>query len=843
MHWASAVCRRSSSASSESRFELDAPEDLEQTTVIVSRAESEAGVDIFTVRGDQLVVNETDHDPNAPGHQTLLSAWGDTLLLVRVTSGDGRSQRAYVTHLRGQPNSPPATPGLRSGTRAAPTAKGARDDVPTTLSVLSLSEADLTPPFASDVFEYDATVATDIEQVTVSATTTDADANLLAVIPADADALQTGHQVNLGAAGTETAIVVIVSNPAGQLNSYLIIVEREPPPPASLQSLVVDEHELSPAFAIGVFLYEVAADAEVSEVTLTAVATENTATIEFMPADADANAPGYQVALGPPGTQTTTPIAIIIRSPGIVAHTTYLVTITRAAPDPTDAALSALSVDGYELTPAFDAETDDYALTVPGEQNTLSLHAVSRSLSAGLSVSPADADPLEPGHQIPLTEVEPGGEPSLTTITLTVTSADGAATRTYTITVTKTAPLYWPVTLALPSGCTLLDIEPGPNAGQWRSTCHAIYPRTGYFVDYSFGAWYRLIVLEESEVTIHVSSNTDRRIVLRHRAGTVLHQRLIVSQTGSAGQSLTRTLAPGTYVIELAQHNSSDGRERYYTMTVTGQPEPRLSALQLTGLDLSDFSSSQLEYDVAHPAGGLAMTTVVATPQAPATDFDVTNLPTDADPITPGHQVALAHGEPTEIRVHVVHPASAKEVAYSVTVAYDTELAPTGLTAESTEDGVQLSWLAPARDATTVTGYAILRQHLRNGQTEPRTLVADTGTANLIYVDETATSARLPYRYQVKALRDGVLSGGSNIAEIENAYLPDATLSVLRIEGYEIDDHVQPNPIYLYTRKPREPRDTRNLRRSDQPRGRSLGLSGRRQPEPRRHPDSADHSP
>ena len=781
----------------ESRFELDAPEDLEQTTVILSRAESEAGVDIFTVRGDQLVVNETDHDPHAPGHQTLLSAWGDTLLLVRVTSGDGRSQRAYVTHLRGQPHSPPATPGLRSVTRATRALNATRDDVPTTLSALSLSEASLTPAFASDVFMYQASVATDVAQVTITATPSAAGATLL-LIPADADALQTGHQVNLGAAGSETAIVVIVSNPAGQLNSYLINVEREPPPPASLQSLVVDEHELSPAFAIGVFLYDVAADADVSEVSLTTVATEVTATIEFMPADADANAPGYQVALGPPGTQTTTPIAIIIRSPGIVAHTTYLVTITRAAPDPTDAALSSLSVDGYELTPAFDAETDDYALTVPGNQNTLSVHAVSRSLSAGLSVSPADADPLEPGHQIPLTEVEPGGEPSLTTITLSVTSADGAATRTYTITVTKTAPLYWPVTLELPSGCTLLDIEPGPNAGQWRSTCHAIYPRTGYYIDYSFGAWYRLIVLEESEVTIHVTSNTDRRIVLRDRQGTVLHQRLIVSQTGSAGQSLTRTLAPGTYVIELAQHNSSDGRERYYTMTVTGQPEPRLSALQLTGLDLSDFSSSQLEYDLAHPAGGLAMTTVVATPQAPATDFDVTILPPDADLITPGHQVALAHGEPTEIRVQVVHPASAKTVAYSVTVAYDTELAPTGLTAESTEDGVQLSWLAPARDATTVTGYAILRQHLGNGQTEPRTLVADTGTANLIYVDGTATSARLPYRYQVKALRDGVLSGGSNIAEIENAYPPDATLSTLRIEGYELTPTFSPTQ-YTYT--------------------------------------------
>ena len=641
----------------ESRYELDAPEDLEETTVIVSRAESEAGVDVFTVRGDQLVVNETDHDPNAPGHQTLLSAWGDTLLLVRVTSGDGRSQRAYVTHLRGDTETAP--PAVRSGTRSVPkklVSNGARDDDALTLSALSLSGAGLTPAFASDVFEYDATVATDIEQVTVSATTTDADANLLAVIPADADALQTGHQVNLGAAGTETAIVVIVSNPAGQLNSYLIIVEREPPPPASLQSLVVEgheltpafdpetygyvlsvpgdqaalslhpvssspsaglsvspadadplepgyqipltavgptgepslttisltvtsadlsdtrtytlvvsrsttpdpaaptlrlvklaygvsrngvilgnislspafardvflyratvaadieqvtviirgenfarvlvvpadadpaqagiqislgaagtqtvitvkvidaadrlntyvinvlrepptpttlqslvfeDHELSPAFAGNAFRYGVAADAVVTEVTLTTVATAGTATIEFVPPDADASAPGYQIALGPPGTKTITTMLIVVRAPGALADTTYALTITRAAPDPSDTTLLTLSIDGRSLTPKFDAGTYDYALTVPVDQDTLNLRAFSLNLNAGLSVSPSDADQLEPGYQIPLAAVEPGGEPSLTTITLTVTSEDLSATQTYTIIVTR----------------------------------------------------------------------------------------------------------------------------------------------------------------------------------------------------------------------------------------------------------------------------------------------------------------------------------------------------------------------------------------------------------------------
>ena len=427
----------------ESRYELDAPEDLEETTVIVSRTESEAAVDVFTVRGDELVVDEADHDPNAPGHQVRLSGWGDTLLLVRVTSGDGRSQRAYVTHLRGEPNGPPATPGLRSETRSAPkkpASSGARDDDVPTLSALSLSDADLTPAFASGAYTYEASVAADLAQVTITATPTATSATLLLIIPADADPALTGHQVSLGAAGTETVIVVVVSNAAGQLNSYLLTVLRElPATPTSLQSLVVEGHELSPAFAAAVPLYSVDVGANVSDVTLTALPAAATATLTFVPADADPATPGYQVALGSPGAQTTTSIVIIITAPAPAAHTTYVVNITRAASDPTDAALSSLSVNGHTLTPAFDAETYGYALTVPGAQDTISLHAVSRSLSAGLSVSPPDADPLEPGYQIPLAAVEPGAEPSLTTVTVTVTSEDLATTQTYTITVTRTA--------------------------------------------------------------------------------------------------------------------------------------------------------------------------------------------------------------------------------------------------------------------------------------------------------------------------------------------------------------------------------------------------------------------
>ena len=48
--------------------------------------------------------------------------------------------------------------------------------------------------------------------------------------------------------------------------------------------------------------------------------------------------------------------AIIISAPGGAAHATYVVIITRAASDPSDAALSSLSLNGHTLTPAFDPE-------------------------------------------------------------------------------------------------------------------------------------------------------------------------------------------------------------------------------------------------------------------------------------------------------------------------------------------------------------------------------------------------------------------------------------------------------------------------------------------------------
>ena len=91
-------------------------------------------------------------------------------------------------------------------------------------------------------------------------------------------------------------------------------------------------------------------------------------------------------------------------------------------------------------------------------------------------------------------------------------------------------------------------------------------------------------------------------------------------------------------------------------------------------------------------------------------------------------------------------------------------LAPSGLTAEAAKDGgVALSWTAPAEDAGSVTGYEVLRGQ---GSAALATLAADTGNTDTTYTDSGVTGDLDGYRYQVKALRGGDASQGSNVAGV-----------------------------------------------------------------------------
>ena len=92
--------------------------------------------------------------------------------------------------------------------------------------------------------------------------------------------------------------------------------------------------------------------------------------------------------------------------------------------------------------------------------------------------------------------------------------------------------------------------------------------------------------------------------------------------------------------------------------------------------------------------------------------------------------------------------------------------APTGLTVALTNGAVTLSWIAPIQDATSVTGYQVLRRRPNEGESAFQTLVADTMSTSTTYVDATADEDGVRYEYQVQALRGTTASAVSNTADL-----------------------------------------------------------------------------
>ena len=265
------------------RYELPAPPEADSArthTVVTGLDDTDATVEVLVVHGNDTALgwDPTDADPDTPGHQITLADRGDTLILIRVTSSNGRHQQIYalliqtpqtqsptqtpppaqrqsqrsqsptqtLTHklsatdvLNGRPSAQQPQPHAQllrpaaAPPAVAKTLNGTRDSALPQLASLSLGEIALTPPFTSDATDYTADVAHDVERVTVDATA--ASGNSATITPADADPNTSGHQVDLaapepGGTPTTTAIAVAVRTTDNQLNTYTITVTRQASP-------------------------------------------------------------------------------------------------------------------------------------------------------------------------------------------------------------------------------------------------------------------------------------------------------------------------------------------------------------------------------------------------------------------------------------------------------------------------------------------------------------------------------------------------------------------------------------------------------------------------------------
>ena len=111
------------------------------------------------------------------------------------------------------------------------------------------------------------------------------------------------------------------------------------------------------------------------------------------------------------------------------------ITVVAQSSEPTalpgDATLSALALSDVLLTPAFESDTETYAVDASVEVTVTTVSATTTNSGATARITPSDTDDnADNGHQVSL-------DYGVNTIGVLVTARDGVATTTYTVTVDR----------------------------------------------------------------------------------------------------------------------------------------------------------------------------------------------------------------------------------------------------------------------------------------------------------------------------------------------------------------------------------------------------------------------
>jgi len=331
--------------------------------------------------------------PLAEGVQTVITAV--------VTSQDGTATKTYTLAVTRAPSSD------------------------ATLSSIKLSNGTLSPAFATATTSYTASVPNSVSTITITPTTTDANAT----IKVNGTAVTSGtasNPITLTEGGQTVIATVITAQDGTTIQTYTSTITRAPSTNANLSTLGQSVGGLTPAFSAATTSY-----------------TENvsnaTATITLKPVSSDANATikvnGATVASG----TMTAPIALIEDGKTVITTTvtaqdgtttkTYSLTVTRAVS--TDASLSGIELSNGTLSPAFASATTSYTASVANTVSTITITPTTTDPNATIKVNGTAVTPGNASGAILLAE---GVQTVITTV---ITAQNGTTKETYTVTVTR----------------------------------------------------------------------------------------------------------------------------------------------------------------------------------------------------------------------------------------------------------------------------------------------------------------------------------------------------------------------------------------------------------------------
>ena len=529
-------------SSDQSRYDLNVLSSRSETVVNASALFEDASVELLVVRSDDptLTIDRTVNTGSITDTSITLSATGDTLVLLRVTSVFGQQQHVYAVIIHSTPLSQ-ATDSRYSGLPRGVASLFPMNDYQfrfalrsavsgdATLSDLTLTGASLRPSFAPTTTSYIAEAAADTEHVTLAITTADANAGT-AVSPADADPDTSGWQIALspplaGGAPTTTTISIIVRSADGNnLQVYSVEVSRAAA--ARPEALAQEELEEYPTqlFAFVATNFDTWEALQVSP-TLNAntnIYTFNDEVVPWTYFRFDAYVTG---SLGAP----------------------FVINI-----EPVDSADS--------------------------DKDAVNWRGVSWRQGNGRWAMSSYFEVRDPGR---------------TKLRVTVTRSDGEQ-RIYFFSMTavpdhSTTPNFAAVLpvdadgdMTLPTGCSFHEVEDTSDGLQptlrWRPACnsHLEYFSkrlgTGYGETTGYARFFKMVTDETGEVSIGMTRRTSYHLVLREHDGVVIDSRHLEidghCRYACDDTPIVVTLDAGTYIIEAVQQYSWLGKKEYFTLDV-----------------------------------------------------------------------------------------------------------------------------------------------------------------------------------------------------------------------------------------------------------------------------------
>ena len=360
-----------------------------------------------------LLIRPGDANPGQPGHQVNLRGshpgGGPAETVIAVFLIHIGQDYAYCSYF------------LIKVFRSSPT----RNDA--TLDSLEVEGAELFPSFLYDFQEYTATASHDTATATIEAVANQPDATV-DFEPTTAGSTGEPYQRTLSEGDNPVAITVTAPN-GTTVKRYTVTINRATPPSsdATLGGLEVAGATVLPAFRSDLESYSIVVRSHVSLITLELETSDDGASIDVTPGDANEEAEGWQI----PVEVGTSTVAITVTAENGTSTKGYTLTVSRNSLEMESAPLGSLSVEGATVYPAFSEDVLSYTAVVGNEQEQVTVSAAGKNVGSTVALDPTDSDSETEGDQVALEE-------GRNVIAITVTAMDATTTRKYELTVFRT---------------------------------------------------------------------------------------------------------------------------------------------------------------------------------------------------------------------------------------------------------------------------------------------------------------------------------------------------------------------------------------------------------------------